>query len=136
MSDLVVLRHVNVFYYICFIGYTILFLIFLLPRRKTQPFKNAFRIFISTSIVLVLMEFYGTFSGIRVFDIHGQYNLGYQLLLQLVMGFGEGGAMTAVIYLMVESIYNKNLKNFFLYLSSLAIVMLTFASFTFAWSVL
>ncbi|MFX0102927.1 MAG: hypothetical protein ACFFCS_25385 [Candidatus Hodarchaeota archaeon] len=131
MSDITVLRHVNMFYYLCFIAYTVIFLILIIPRRKRQPFLNAFKIFLATSVVLLTMEFYGTFSGIRVFDIHGGSNVWAQLLLQLVMSIGEGGTATAIIYLMVESIYNKNYKSFFIYLSTLAVVMLTFASFTF-----
>jgi len=131
MSDIVVYRFVNVFYYLLFLAYAIIFLIYIFPKRKEQPYKNALKIFLATSIVLTAMEFFGTFSGIRVFYIGGQLNIGYQLLLQLIMGIGEGGTMTSVMYLMVESVYEKNSKKYILYSFSLTMLMLTFASFTF-----
>lgn len=130
MVELVIYRYVNFFYYFCFAVYTICFLIYIIPKRKNQPYKNAFRIFIATSVVLTAMEFYGTISGIREFYFNGQKNITYQLMLQVIMGFGEGGTATAIIYLMLEAIYEKKLKYYFLYLSTLTIVMLTFAIFT------
>ncbi len=80
------------------------------------------------------MEFVGTFTNIRDFFINNQQILIYQLLLQVSIGFGEGGAAMAVIYLMVEAIYQKDLKKYFLYMSSLAILMLIYASSTFLYN--
>jgi len=133
VEELVVLRYVNVFYYLCFLSYMLIFLFFLIPRRKEQPYKNAFTIFLATSIVLIVMEFFGTFTGIRVFYIDGQIHIALQLLCQIIMGVGEGGTATAIIYLMVDSIYEKRVKNYLIYLSSLAILMLMFAIFTFTY---
>ena len=134
VEDLVVLRYVNVFYYICFLSYMLIFLFFIIPRRKEQPYKNAFTIFLATSLVLIAMEFFGTFTGIRVFYIDSQIHIGFQLICQIIMGVGEGGTATAIIYLMIESLYVKNTKKYIIYLSSLAILMLIFAAFTFTYN--
>ncbi|MHA1291405.1 MAG: hypothetical protein ACTSQJ_01910 [Promethearchaeota archaeon] len=131
MEKIVVFRYVNIFYYLLFLIYMILFLIYIIPRRKNQPYKNALTIFIITSIVLISMEFFGTFVGIRVFYIGGEINVGYQLLLQIIMGVGEGGTVTAIIYLMIDSIYEKELKKYLFYMISLTILMLMFATLTF-----
>ena len=133
VENLVVLRYVNIFYYICFLSYMLIFLFFLIPRRKEQPYKNAFTIFLATSIVLIAMEFFGTLTGIRVFYIDNQIHIGIQLICQIIMGIGEGGTATAIIYLMVESLYEKKLRNYVIYLSSLAILMFMFAIFTFTY---
>jgi len=131
MEQIVIIRQVNAFYYLLFLLYTIIFLILIIPRCKKQPFKNSLKIFVATSIVLIAMEFFGTFTQIRVFYIDGQVNIGVQLLLQVIMGVGEGGTAAAIIYLMVESVYQKNMKKYGFLLLSLAILMATFASFTF-----
>lgn len=137
MSDLVVFRYVNFLYYVIFFTYALLTFIFLFPKRKEDPFRNAYRVFFATSIVLIAMEVFGTFSGtlfgrpIRVFYIEGENVIAIQIILQIIMGFGEGGASTAIMYLMVESIYNKKYSTYFLYLSILTIIMLIFTSFTF-----
>lgn len=137
MSDLVVFRCVNFLYYVIFFTYALLTFIFLFPKRKEDPFRNAYRVFFATSIVLIAMEVFGTFSGtffgrpIRVFYIEGENIIAIQIILQIIMGFGEGGASTAIMYLMVESIYNKKYSTYFLYLSILTIIMLIFTSFTF-----
>lgn len=130
MTEYVVFRFVNVFYYLVFLTFIILYLAYVFPKRKEQPYKNSFIIFLSTSIVLCAMEFYGTFSGIREFYIGGERNIIIQLILQLIMGFGEGGAWTGVMYLMVEAIYKKDWKRYTLFLLSMAVIMLTFSSFT------
>ncbi len=136
VEQIIVYRYVNFFYYISFLVYIILFLFYLIPKRKNQPYKNAFRVFYLTSIVLIAMEYFGTFSGIRVFYINGQRNIIIQLLLQLIMGFGEGGTATAIIYLMIEALYDKKFKKYFLYLTSLAVLMLIFASFTYLYKII
>ncbi len=139
-DDLVVLRYVNVFYYVVFTVYIVLFLIYILPKRKEEPYHTAYKIFLATSIVLIAMEFFGTFSGfllpkpLRVFYIDGQYNPGIQLILQVIMGFGEGGTSTAIMYLMVDAIYNKEIKKYFALMSIFAIIMIVFASFTFIYT--
>ena len=134
MSDITVFRYVNIFYYIVFTVYIIIFLIYLFPRRKEDPYTNAYKIFWATSIVLIAMEFFGTFSGIRVFYIGGEYNVGIQLILQVIMGFAEGGTSTGIMYLMVEAIYNKKLKNFAYFSLYFSIVMIVFASFTYLYN--
>ncbi len=136
LEQIVIHRYVNFFYYFCFLVYTILFLIYIIPKRKNQPYKNSFRVFLLTSIVLTAMEFFGTLTGIRVFNINGQTNLGIQLTLQLIMGLGEGGTATAIIYLMIEALYDKKIKNYFLYLTSLAVLMLIFAIFTYLYKIM
>ena len=136
MSDIVVYRYVNVFYYLVFLAYIVLFLIYIIPRRKEAPYKNAYRIFWGTSVVLIAMEWFGTFSGgffakpLRVFYIGGEYNMGLQLLLQLIMGLGEGGASTGIMYLMVEAVYNKQVKRYFIFLVIFSSIMIVFVSFT------
>jgi hypothetical protein len=134
MEQFTVFRYVNVLYFIVFLIYCSIFLILIIPKRREQPYKNAFRIFIAVLIVGIVMEFAGTFTNLRVFYINGQHILIYQLLLQISIGFGEGGAAMAVIYLMVEALYKKDLKKYFLYMSSLAILMLIYASFTFLYN--
>ena len=129
-----VYRYVNLLYFIVFLIYCAILLFFIIPKRKEQPYKNAIRIFISVLIVGTAMEFIGTFTHIRAFYINNQQIIFYQLLLQVSIGFGEGGAAMTVIYLMVEAIYRKDLKMYFLYMSSLAILMLIYASFTFLYN--
>jgi hypothetical protein len=126
-----VYRYVNLFYFLIFLIYCAIFLLFIIPKRKEQPYKNAFRIFISVLIIGIAMEFVGTFSNMRVFYINNEQILIYQLLLQISIGLGEGGASMAVIYLMVEAIYKKDIKKYLLYMASLAVLMLIFASSTF-----
>ncbi|MEX2682848.1 MAG: hypothetical protein Q6373_014755 [Candidatus Sigynarchaeota archaeon] len=130
MADFVVYREVNLLYYLLFLAYTSFFLIRVFPRRKKQPFRNAFIIFLTTSAVLTAMEFIGTIAGIRVFYFGNEVNVSFQLVLQVIMGVGEGGTATGIIYLMVEAIHEKNLKKYGLYMLSLIILMLAFASFT------
>jgi len=135
MEILKVYRYVNLFYFILFLIYCIIFLILIIPKRKEQPYKNAFRIFIATFIVGTTMEFLGTFSNLRIFYINNEHIVFYQLLLQISIGLGEGGAFMAVIYLMVEALHEKNLKKYFSYMTSLAILMLIFAGSTFIYKV-
>lgn len=131
ISDLVVLRFVNFFYYLCFLIYTLIIGTFLVKNRKREPYNTAFRIFLATSIVLLIMEYGGTLAGIRVFYISSEQNLAWQMSLQIIMAFGEGGAATAIMYLMVNEIYNKNVKKYLAYLLSLSVLMFIFASSTF-----
>jgi len=134
MSEITIFRYVNIFYYIVLTAYIIIFLIYLLPRRKEQPYVNVYKIFWATSIVLIGMEFFGTFSGIRVFYIGGEYNAGIQFILQIIMGFAEGGTSAGIMYLMVEAIYDKKLKNLAYFTLYFSLVMLTFASFTYIYT--
>ena len=131
VEQLEVFRYVNFFYFIIFLIYCVIFLVFIIPKRDEQPYKNAYRIFFTVLIVGIVMEFAGTFSNLRVFYINGQNILIIQLLLQISIGFGEGGAAMAVIYLMVEAIYKKEIRKYLLYMVSLAVLMLIFASSTF-----
>lgn len=131
MSEITVFRYVNVLYYIIFTAYILIFLIYLLPRRKEEPYKNAYKIFWAVSIVLIAMEFYGSFSGIRFFYIGGEHDIFIQLLLQIIMGFAEGGTSTGIMYLMVESVYDKKPKIFLYYSLYFSLIMLSFAVFTF-----
>ncbi|MGV9172329.1 MAG: hypothetical protein ACOC44_03170 [Promethearchaeia archaeon] len=131
MEELVVLRFVNVFYYLCFFSYMVVVLCCLVKNKDRQPYKTALRIFLATGIVLLIMEYSGTIVGMRVFYINGELNVFCQFVLQTVMAFGEGGAATAIIYLMVNAIFNKNYKKYIGYLSSLGFLMLIFAGSTF-----
>jgi len=130
MSDITVFRYVNIFYYIIFIAFILIFLTYIIPKRKQEPFNNAYKIFWATSIVLISMEFFGTFSGIRVFYIGGEYNLSLQLILQVIMGFAEGGTSTGIMYLMVQAVYEKDFKKFSYLTLFFSLIMVFFAFFT------
>ncbi|MGQ4873680.1 MAG: hypothetical protein ACP6IY_06340 [Promethearchaeia archaeon] len=136
-NEFVVYRYVNVFYYILFSVFILLVLIYLIPKRKEEPYKTAFKVFYTTSIVLIAMEIFGTFSGaifgrpIRVFYFNGENIIVYQILCQIIMGLGEGGASTSLMFLMVDSIYQGQIKRFFKYLLAFSILIFSFTFFTF-----
>jgi len=136
LSDITVLRYVNIFYYFVFLVYIVLFFLYLYPRRKKEPFINTYKIFWATSLVLIAMEVFGTLTGMRVFYIGGERNVGIQLALQMIMGFGEGGTSTGIMYLMVISAYNKNYKRFLYWTLVFSIVIITFASGTYLYAIL
>ncbi|MBD3353651.1 MAG: hypothetical protein GF364_19360, partial [Candidatus Lokiarchaeota archaeon] len=92
MTDIVVARVLNTIYYILFVLYTIIVLIHILKNKDQARFKNSFKIFILTGIILSFMEVSGILIDLREYTVNGVINPPISILIGLIMGFGEGGA--------------------------------------------
>lgn len=123
MTEYIVYRFLNLFYFLLIFIYAMILLAYLIIKRKENAYKQGLIIFILTSIILTAMEFYGTLVGIRIFYIGEKTNIAMQLMLQIIMGLGEGGTMATLTYLIIEELYKKNYRKCIAYFGSYGILM-------------
>src|SRR6056297_3173715 len=128
-----VVRELNCLYYVLFVSYSIIVCGVLIWSKKNTPqeevlkrkeLRIALKIFFWAGMILSIMEIIGILSGLRTYVVEGRKNPPIAFLIGVVMGFGEGGAASAVIFLAASAILQKKYLKGACCILSLAALML------------